>query len=297
MNTQAPLIKWGWVRAILYFVLIAGGSFAAQLLTQPLEDLIKLWGFGALANFVLFVITYSITTILIFLITWLCMKLIDRLQFQELGFELKEYGNEAGIGFFTAVFLLGLGTLILIVTHHLTINGTKFDFKPFGLQLILMILVGFAEEVMFRGYVLRNLMQSVNKWVALLISALLFSLVHLGNPDITVIAVVNVFLAGLLLGINYVYTKNLWFSIVLHFTWNFMQGAVLGYDVSGFKLPGIFTQTLFGPVYITGGEFGFEGSIVCSALLLVAAVVFYVVFEKRYITDAKPVVPINPVFS
>ena len=297
MNTKAPLIKWGWVRAILYFVLIAGGSFAAQLLSQPLEGLIKLWGYGALANFVLFVITYTITTILVFVITWLCMKFIDRLQFQELGFGLKEYSNEAGIGFFTAVFLLGLGTLILISTHHLTINGAKFDFKPFGLQFLLMILVAFNEEVIFRGYVLRNLMQSVNKWVALLISALLFALVHLGNPDITVIAVVNVFLAGLLLGINYVYTRNLWFGIVLHFTWNFMQGAILGYDVSGFKLPGIFSQTLFGPVYITGGEFGFEGSVVCTALLLVATVVFYVVFEKRYVTNAKPIVAVNAVFS
>ena len=297
MNTKAPLIKWGWVRAILYFVLIAGGSFAAQLLSQPLEGLIKLWGYGALANFVLFVITYTITTILVFVITWLCMKFIDRLQFQELGFGLKEYSNEAGIGFFTAVFLLGLGTLILISTHHLTINGAKFDFKPFGLQFLLMILVAFNEEVIFRGYVLRNLMQSVHKWVALLISALLFALVHLGNPDITVIAVVNVFLAGLLLGINYVYTRNLWFGIVLHFTWNFMQGAILGYDVSGFKLPGIFSQTLFGPVYITGGEFGFEGSVVCTALLLVATVVFYVVFEKRYVTNAKPIVAVNAVFS
>ncbi len=297
MNTKAPLIKWGWVRAILYFVLIAGGSFAAQLLSQPLEGLIKLWGYGALANFVLFVITYTITTILVFVITWVCMKFIDRLQFQELGFGLKEYSNEAGIGFFTAVFLLGLGTLILISTHHLTINGAKFDFKPFGLQFLLMILVAFNEEVIFRGYVLRNLMQSVNKWVALLISALLFALVHLGNPDITVIAVVNVFLAGLLLGINYVYTRNLWFGIVLHFTWNFMQGAILGYDVSGFKLPGIFSQTLFGPVYITGGEFGFEGSVVCTALLLVATVVFYVVFEKRYVTNAKPIVAVNAVFS
>ncbi len=297
MNTKAPLIKWGWVRAILYFVLIAGGSFAAQLLSQPLEGLIKLWGYGALANFVLFVITYTITTILVFVITWLCMKFIDRLQFQELGFGLKEYSNEAGIGFFTAVFLLGLGTLILIATHHLTINGAKFDFKPFGLQFLLMILVAFNEEVIFRGYVLRNLMQSVNKWVALLISALLFALVHLGNPDITVIAVVNVFLAGLLLGINYVYTRNLWFGIVLHFTWNFMQGAIMGYDVSGFKLPGIFSQTLFGPVYITGGEFGFEGSVVCTALLLVATVVFYVVFEKRYVTNAKPIVAVNAVFS
>ncbi len=297
MNIKAPLIKWGWVRAIVYFVLIAIGIFAAQLLTQPLEELIKLWGYGVLSNFALFVITYFITTMLVFLITWLSMKFIDRLQFQELGFGVKNYGNEAGIGFFAAVSLLGLGTLILIATNHLTINGTKFDFRIFALQLFLMIMVTFTEEVVFRGYLLRNILLSVNKWVALLISALLFALVHVGNPDITVIAVVNVFLAGLLLGINYVYTRNLWYSVVLHFTWNFMQGAVLGFDVSGFKLPGIFSQTLFGPVYITGGEFGFEGSIVCSALLLVATVVFYVVFEKRYITDAKPVVPINPVFS
>ena len=139
MNIKTPLIKWGWVRAVLYFVLIAGGIFATQMLTHPFEDMINLWGYGELSNFVLFVIVYSISTLFVFLFTWLYLKFIDRLHFQDLGFGLKDNVNEAGIGFFVAVFLLGLGSLILIATGHLNILSAKFDFQTFGLQLVLMI--------------------------------------------------------------------------------------------------------------------------------------------------------------
>ena len=179
-------------------------------------------------------------------------------------------------------FYCRLGSLVLIGTGHLAITGFGFAPAPILLQMALMIVVAFTEEIMFRGYLLNNLMHSMNKWVALGVSALLFALVHLDNPDITWVAFINVLLAGLVLGANYVYTRNLWYSIAFHFIWNFFQGAVLGYDVSGFKLPGIFSQVLTGRDFITGGKFGFEGSFVCFVLLLITAIVFYFVFERKY---------------
>jgi membrane protease YdiL (CAAX protease family) len=146
-----------------------------------------------------------------------------------------------------------------------------------------MVTVAFTEELMFRGYILGNLMQSMNKWLALILSSLVFAVVHVANPDIGFIPVLNIFLAGIFLGLNFLYTKNLWYSIALHFSWNFMQGPILGYDVSGYKLQGFFSQTITGPTYITGGEFGFEGSVVCSALLIIATLILYYIFERRYI--------------
>jgi membrane protease YdiL (CAAX protease family) len=83
----------------------------------------------------------------------------------------------------------------------------NFDAGSLLLGVAVMIVVAFVEELLFRGYLLNNLLQSVNKWGALSITAALFSLFHGSNPDISLFAVVNIFLAGILLGVNYIFTR------------------------------------------------------------------------------------------
>ena len=89
---------------------------------------------------------------------------------------------------------------------------------------------GFSEELVFRGYLLSNFMESMNKYYALLYNSILFALMHSVNPNFNFIDFINLFLAGLLLGLPYVYTKNLWYPMSLHFAWNFFQGPVFGLD-------------------------------------------------------------------
>jgi hypothetical protein len=144
------------------------------------------------------------------------------------------------------------------------------------------MLVSFTEELICRGYILNNLMQSMNKWLALALSSLVFAAFHSANPDVSIMSIINIYIAGLLLGINYIYTRNLWFSIFFHFVWNVFQGPVLGYDVSGLHLPGMLQQTLNGPDLLTGGPFGFEGSLICPLLTLAAIGYFGYSFSKRY---------------
>jgi membrane protease YdiL (CAAX protease family) len=117
-------------------------------------------------------------------------------------------------------------------------------------------------------------MQSMPPAIGLMISAFLFALVHLNNPGIGILPLVNLFAAGLMLGINYIYTQNLWFGIFLHFGWNFLQGPILGYPVSGISVSSIVQQSATGPSFITGGSFGFEGSAI--GLVLILAVTFWV---------------------
>jgi energy-coupling factor transporter transmembrane protein EcfT len=149
-------------------------------------------------------------------------------------------------------------------------------------EVLFLVAVALIEELMFRGYLLNNLMHSLNKWLALLITAILFTLAHTDNPGVTILPVLNVFVAGVLLGINYIYTKNLWFSIFFHFIWNVFQGPVLGYDVSGIELQSLLQQNMEGPALLTGGAFGFEGSILCLALILLFTAWFAYAFSKRY---------------
>jgi hypothetical protein len=83
--------------------------------------------------------------------------------------------------------------------------------------------VAVVEETLFRGYVLKNFMESFNKYAALIISSGLFSSMHYFNLDFDLFSFFSLFLAGILFGISYIYTKNLWFPIALHLSWNLFQ--------------------------------------------------------------------------
>ncbi len=166
---------------------------------------------------------------------------------------------------------------------RLKITGIQFAADSFLFNILLFSIVAIGEELFFRGYILSNLMESFNKWIALGASGLLFMLVHLDNPGATesLLPVLATFLGGLLFGINYIYTKNLWFGICLHFAWNFLQGPIIGYDVSGTVSKPVLIHTLNGSTLITGGTFGYEGSIFCVALILIAIGVLTVLFRRR----------------
>jgi len=120
-------------------------------------------------------------------------------------------------------------------------------------------------------------MISFDKYVALIISSLLFSLMHWFNPNIDLFGFIDLFLAGILLGISYVYTKNLWFPIALHFSWNLTQ-SFLGFNVSGQDAYSIIEFTIPENNLLNGGDFGFEGSI----FSIIAQIVFIIIIVNYF---------------
>jgi CAAX protease family protein len=283
-----PLIRQGWLRVLLFLIFFLLIIFAASALVGVLilvakkrtgsgqapisiEDLMSgdyLW------------LTSIISLISSLMAVFVFRKFIDRKKFLSLGFEWKGYERDAGAGFFLAPVILGFGTLILYFSKHLQWTDISFDGNDLFIELGIMIMVAISEETVFRGYILSNLMESLNKWVALAISALLFTLFHLNNPGIGFIPILNIFIAGILLGLNYVYTKNLWFAILFHLSWNFLQGPILGYKVSGINLPTMLQTSLSGSELLTGGAFGFEGSVIALGLILITCMVLYLTYEK-----------------
>lgn len=135
---------------------------------------------------------------------------------------------------------------------------------------------------MVRGYLLGRMLRTrINKFLALFISSLIFACMHLLNPHVTWLSMLNLVLAGMLLGVSYLYTRNLWFPISLHLFWNWIQGPVLGYEVSGNQFGGsLLKLQLSNQTMINGGAFGFEGSIVCTVLelILIGTLIWW--FEK-----------------
>ena len=262
-------VKQGWLRALIFFFV---GVIVSGMIASPIQWLIYKGFLGGthtankslLDVFLFYVINY----IGILICLWYFRCKIDGLSIFSLGFKWKGFGIDAVVGAFVAVLIIGVGTILLITGDNLTIYGMHFDILNILVSSLLFILVAFVEEVVVRGYVLSNLMESMNRWLALYVSAFLFMLMHLGNEDITLMAGLNIFIAGILLGVNYIYTKNLWFAIFFHFAWNFFQGSIIGYHVSGMTIDtGFLEITSRGPDEITGGGFGFEGSCARQASL------------------------------
>ena len=121
-------------------------------------------------------------------------------------------------------------------------------------------------------------MQSMNRYVALSISSVIFMSIHLLNPNVNFLSVINLFLAGIVLGIYYIHKPNLWLPIGMHLTWNFFQGPIFGFEVSGIETKSIIGQSIKGNEIITGGAFGFEGSII--ATILIVTMILYL--DKKY---------------
>jgi uncharacterized protein len=131
------------------------------------------------------------------------------------------------------------------------------------------------EEILMRGIVFRLIEEKLGSYIALLISALIFGAMHLGNPNSSLLLALGLAIqAGLLLGTAYIYSKNLWFPIAIHFAWNFLQSGIFGAAVSGNPSGrSLFTSEIDGEAWYTGGEFGPEGSIQATIFCLIATVV------------------------
>lgn len=275
------------MRAVLMLLAFTGGSVLAGLIsalfmlagsakTAPTDKVVM--NAAMLALFISCLIGSALTVIF--------RRTIDRRSIKSLGFQWKNFQPDAFTGLCLAIALLGAGSLMLLGMRNL--EWTDVHFKPADvfIGLVLMAMIALTEEMVFRGYILNNLMESMNKWMALGVSAALFMLAHGTNPGITFIAAINLFLAGLLLGVNFIYTRNIWFAVFFHFSWNFLQGPVLGYEVSGLPLQSVLQPSLQGPWYLTGGSFGLEGSFVATGLFALALLLFYTVYEKRHVNTA-----------
>lgn len=216
-----------------------------------------------------------------FIVIWLFMRFIDRMPIVSLGFGKQNILRDILIGLATGIILMAVGFLLLTATGQLRIDSISFNTTDFLLNLLLFICVAITEETFGRGYILGNLMASMNKYLALAISALLFSLMHLANPNVTFLSMTNIFMAGILLGLPYIFTRSLWLPIALHLSWNFMQGPVFGYEVSGQKTATIFQTSYPGASIWNGGNFGFEGSLPSLILLISASAAMYFYYRKK----------------
>ncbi|MGK0253496.1 MAG: membrane protease YdiL (CAAX protease family) [Mariniflexile sp.] len=215
-----------------------------------------------------------------FLVIWLFMRFVDKEKFIKLGFETKDRFNDFLIGIGIGAIIMSAAYFLLLFLGEIDYQRIFFDYKETIISIVLFIIVAIVEEVLCRGYILRNLMISFNKYVALIISSLLFSLMHSFNPNVDLFALTNIFLAGILLGLSYIYTKNLWFPIALHLSWNLSQ-TLYGFNVSGKDTYSIIEFTISDKNLLNGGAFGFEGSILSIISMLITIIGIWIFYNRK----------------
>ena len=176
--------------------------------------------------------------------------------------------------------LITICCLSIAATGTIRISFNHFSYLAVMWYVFLFILVSFSEEVLVRGYVFSYLQRHYSDAVAVLISSSAFVLLHLANDHINALAITNLLLCGVLLALCKLHYQNLWMPIGVHFSWNFLQGSVLGFPVSGKDIPSILSVDTYDYPILNGGSFGIEGSIftviVLSGAVLVLAYMQYV---------------------
>lgn len=178
----------------------------------------------------------------------------------------------AGLGIGALLFSAVVGVIALAGGYHIVGTRSASVLAPI---IGISIVSGVTEEIMLRGLFFRVIEGWLGSWIALILSALLFGALHLGNPNASLVAGAAIAVeAGVMLAAVYMVTRRLWAAIGLHAAWNFVQGGVFGIAVSGIDNEGLLVPRITGPDFLTGGDFGAEASlpavIICTGFGLAA---------------------------
>ncbi|MBR9976028.1 MAG: CPBP family intramembrane metalloprotease [Bacteroidetes bacterium] len=211
----------------------------------------------------------------------LCALALDRRPLLEMlalpwqRFAWKQLGLGMLLTFGMMLALVGLELVFgeaRMISAHVTF-GHSLSIILLG--LLSFTLVAFAEEILVRGYPFSVLLRQVGTVPALLLTSGVFSLMHLFNPGIGWLPLLNIFLAGIWLGIARIVSGSLWLPIGLHIGWNFYLGPVFGFPVSGIIERSLFVTRPEGPAWISGGIFGPEGGVLATLVLIAGTALLY----------------------
>lgn len=260
---------------------VSGDQQAIALATEALMQS------NALTIAMLFSTAGMILTALLF------CKLIQKRKMTTVGFQKpgmwKEYlcGMAVGFGIFS------VAVLICMVTGSLKIRGLSATFSVgiFLLFLVGYLVQGMAEEVLCRGYFLVSVSRRYPLAVGIAANALLFAALHLLNDGISVLAFINLVLFGVFASIYFIKRGNIWGVGALHSIWNLAQGNFYGIRVSGMQTSCsvLASEMVAGRELINGGDFGLEGGLAVTIVLVLGSLILLMTRQQRYTEEPEKV--------
>jgi membrane protease YdiL (CAAX protease family) len=223
---------------------------------------------------------------------FIARRVFDQRSIVSLGLKLNRCAvRDLLAGVLITLPMMGLVYLILWAADWLSFESFAWNDDPYGViayetlvVFFVFVIVAWNEELLSRGYQLQNLKSGLNTLWAVLLSSAIFSFLHLNNPNIESIGFVagGIFLAGVFLAFGYLRTGQLWLPIGLHLGWNFFEGVVFGFRVSGLDTYHLIRTSVQGPALWTGGDFGPEAGLVLIPVLVFGGVLVYVYTHPRF---------------
>jgi uncharacterized protein len=267
--------------------LMAAFSFALLL------PLVVLQMFGIGGNTIMFAAQQVVSVFAITGSVYLARRLLDRRTFRSLGLET---GRQAWRDLLAGIVIAAIMMTSIFVIEWLAgwitfASAGQAAAQPAIIRigyvlalLLVFFIVGWQEELFARGYLLKNLIDGLNIPWAVVISSSVFALAHLGNPNVSPMSMIGLLLAGVFFAWAALLTGQLWLPIGLHIGWNFFEGPVFGFPVSGLTFNGLLSFTTTGPEQFTGGAFGPEAGLVLLPALALGALLVWM-WTKRRPTD------------
>lgn len=174
--------------------------------------------------------------------------------------------QRAAVGILIGAMPVSLVVVFALLAGHGTIAVSSFALASLAAALLPMLLAGFLlaawEEFVLRGYLLRQLSIGLNPMAGVIITGVLFGLMHSGNPGANWQGLLYTAIGGILMGLWMVRSGSLWLLIGYHFGWNATASALFGLELSGFEEGySVFVSSLSGSHWLTGGDYGFEASL------------------------------------
>lgn len=228
---------------------------------------------------------------LFYFILWAWVGLFEKRPFWTMGYELKHAIPQYLRGFLIGAAMFSGAVGILALFGAVEVKGddpSQVGFAALGGVMIVLvgwIVQGGAEEILLRGWALPVIGARYKPWIGLLVSSLLFAVMHGLNPGLNAIALLNLALFGVFAGLYAMREGSLWGISALHSVWNWVQGNIFGFKVSGLDVGGgsLLNLKTTGADWLTGGAFGLEGGLAVTAVLAVsiAVIVFWKSKEKE----------------
>jgi len=281
----------GWQRVVLFLltflglnILVGVGYVAIRLILEPglLADPAGLTRIRETDLVALLLVIEPLTVLLVVFFR----RVVDHAPVRTLGVAIGPgWVRRAATGALHATGVMAVLAAVIFASAP-EISWTR---EPAGIFLVRLVsflalfaAVGFTEEIVMRGYILRNLLLDMNARAAVALSAFIFAIFHAANPGFEPLAMANIFLVGVYLALVALKEGSLWYPIGFHFAWNFLLGFVLSLPVSGVPVEGAVVIERDGsPSIFSGGNFGPEASVVCSALLIFLVLRALRTFEVR----------------
>ena len=254
---------------------------------------------GGIPEELLLALTVIVALPAVTLSVWIARRGLDRRSFTSLGLKLRTpAARDLLIGFLIPAPLFALIFITQWGLGWLTIEGWGWAAGSVALTLLGVALglvgffaVGFYEELLFRGYYLQNLRDGTGLAIALFLSSAVFALAHLGNFSSSIASSLGLFAAGYFLAYGWIRTRALWLPIGLHIGWNFFQGPIFGFAVSGTPTPSIVVHSVEGPELLTGGGFGPEAGLIVLPLMALGSLFIWLYTRGRSLDSSQVELP------